>query len=710
MSAAEKPPEPENALGADGASEADALEDGPADERAFIIYAESSVINTGNMSGSQHLHNQGGASGGPGRRPAESREGPISAEELDAARAGFAEPDWFDKALTRLDSRLLFLAGEPGSGRRTAALHLLLRHSGSSALRAVESGDELAQWRPARDGTRGYLVAGASLHQPLRRWAVDRLRQRLRAVDARMVIVLAASPGVLRDFRQEHDLSPQMCIPPPPRTVFDARLRHAVPDAAERTRLLGALDTGLLDELLAPDLTPAQVAELVSEISAGNTDAAALRERLSFLAREEVPHLLAGLRDKPDSLAFLLATAVFQGLDQRIVREQAELLLERAEGQLDSVLHESDGSGTSGSSTPRPNPRFAFRQSLEDLLRDVSARVLPQEIHRSSDYSYTVEPVRFVRHGRREAVLRHLWREYGQTAALMTRWLKDVKSDPELAQAVGRFMGMAASWGGGRQALRHIRALADSPRATTRAIAAYALGMAAEDPVLVWEVRHRLSQWSTASDWKLRGTVAYACGTDYGISRPDQALRLLGRLTSPLDREAEGEASVRWAVKDALMALSAAGNQTRVLETLATWADDKRRAGLALPAFGDFLRYQTPWVVAQLLRTSEAHDATGTADVPERILTLTRQTLNDDELFETIARTVLVWCRIGGNGDERTRAAVELLLSALAGHTRHGEFRLFVRINEDEDTGLAGRSIARRALNFWRNGTRGGTA
>lgn len=205
----------------------------------------------------------------------------------------------------------------------------------------------------------------------------------------------------------------------------------------------------------------------------------------------------------------------------------------RADGRLDSVLPESgDDDGSHGPARrqdgPRPNPTFLFRRSLDDLLWRVRAQCAPKEIRTGSGYTYAVEPVRFTRHRQAETVLRHVWRQYGQLSGLLTDWMDNVSgNERELAEPVGRVMGMAAGWGGGRRALRHIRKLADSDRATSRTIAAYALGMAAEDPVLASEVKHRLTDWSASADWRLRSTVAYACGTDFGASRPDLAMRLL---------------------------------------------------------------------------------------------------------------------------------------------------------------------------------------
>ncbi|MEU1662441.1 hypothetical protein ABZ547_02335 [Streptomyces sparsogenes] len=185
-------------------------------------------------------------------------EGDDRVSREDDAGFGFAEPEWFPVALRKLDSRVLFLTGAPGSGRRTTALNLLHRHSGGSkALRAVDSDMDLATWRPTHAEARGYLVDGLVPQYPLRPGMVGNLRSLLKEAGARMVIVLPEDPELVRSLERELHVTPQVCRPAPPREVFEARLRAAVPDPARRDRLLAGLEPGLLDDLLVPELVPA---------------------------------------------------------------------------------------------------------------------------------------------------------------------------------------------------------------------------------------------------------------------------------------------------------------------------------------------------------------------------------------------------------------------------------------------------------------------
>ncbi|MET9292275.1 hypothetical protein [Streptomyces sp. NPDC003077] len=697
-----------------GATDADGFDDPDFDDwaegpgtggwqRHHVIYAPHGNINTGAVLGGQHVRNQGPA-GGPGDRRVEAHEGPIPAMEIVDARFGFAEPEWFPAALTALDSRVLFLTGAPGTGRRTAALNLLYRHSGDSLeLRALDSsGPDLASWRPGRGEARGYLVDGLLPPYPLNPGAVGNLRRLLHEADARMVIVLPDDPELVRRLGRDLHVEPVRCEPPSPHAVFDARFAATVPDPAERDRLLAGLEPGLLDDLLVPELVPAEVAELVAAIAASGDDGTGLsdiRDRLSFLAEGEVPDLLTKLHDDADGLAFLLAACVFEGLDHRIVREEADRLLELADGRLHSVLPQGgdpadqDGGGGGGRrEAPRPNPAFVFRRSLDDLLHTVRARRAPREIRTGAGYAYAVEAVWFTRHRQAEAVLRYVWREYGRLSDVLTTWMDEVANQKDLTQRVGRVMGMAAGWGGGRRALQHITALAGSERWTSRTIAAQALGVAAADPVLASEVKERLRVWSHAADERLRSTVAYTCGTEFGLSRPDLAMELLRRLAFGLDTERH--TTVERAVRSALRDLFSAGRRSLVFRHLVDWAGrEGGHARLALTVFPRLL-WDATWFQGEL---------TGGGDTAGQIVDLIRRTLDDEETFAATRDSLLAWCR-SATWDERQRAAVESLLTVLAHPLGPGVLGLFVAIDRDENPDLVGRYIARSALDTWRRG------
>ncbi|MEU1283445.1 hypothetical protein [Kitasatospora sp. NPDC005856] len=665
-----------------------------------FIFAPGGNINTGSVHGDQRVENGGvGAAPGGGER-VEAQDGPISSTEILAARTGFAEPDCFPEGLSALGTRLLFLAGEPGTGRRTTALNLLFTGSGNAmALRALDSDSDLSSWRPTHSEASGYLVHGLSPAVPLGPTAIAKLRARLDAADARMVVLLPHDPGVLRRLIREMDISPVRYLPPSARAVFDARLEAVLPDEGRRRDLLDRLGPDL-DELLAPQLVPAQVAELVDEVTRDGEDGpelADLGQRLSFRAETEVPDLLNKLREDPDALAFLLVTSVLEGLDHRIVREEADRLLKLADGRLDAVLRaEANGEGERGQAVrgepPRPNPRFVFRRSLDELLVTIRAECSPVGVRETAGYAYTVEPIRFKRHRQAETVLRHVWRQYGEVSGLLTEWMDKVPgAEPELAGPVGRVMGLAAGWSGGRRALRHIHELARSDRAQSRSTAAYALGIAAQDPMLAGEVKHRLNTWSHNGGWRLRSTVADACGRDYGAARPEFAIELIRRCYRG---EEEDERAVAMAARGSLESLFSGGNQSVAFRQLMKWAGEPGRdQDLALSAFPGLL-WNPVWFQQQLRPEGEFTDA---------VFSFIRRSLNDEVLFPATKYRLLAWC---GRAvwDEELRADVERLLTVLAEEMRPGELRLLVEIDRSDDPDLVGRDIAHRALESWRHG------
>ncbi|MET8545558.1 hypothetical protein ABZW03_33720 [Kitasatospora sp. NPDC004799] len=662
-----------------------------------FIFAPNGNINTGSVHGDQRVENGGpGAAPGGGER-VEAQDGPISATEILAARAGFAKPDCFPEALRRLGTRLLFLAGEPGTGRRSTALNLLSEGGGNTmALRALDSDSDLSSWRPTHREARGYLVHGLSPAVPLGPAAIAKLRARLESADACMVVLLPHDPGTLRRLVREMDIDAVQYTPPPPRAVFDARLDAALPDERLRRDLLERLGPDL-GALLAPELVPAQVAELVDEVTRVREDdpgLAGLGQRLSFLAETEVPDLLQELLEDPDALAFLLVTSVLEGLDHRIVRDEADRLLRLADGRLDAVLRANEAGEQQAvrGEPPRPNPRFVFRRSLDELLATIRAECDPVGMRETSGYAYTVEPIRFKRHRQAETVLRHVWRQYGEVSGLLTEWMDGVPgAEPELAGPVGRVMGLAAGWSGGRRALRHIHELARSDRAQSRSTAAYALGIAAQDPVLAGEVKHRLSRWSHNGSWQLRSTVADACGRDFGAARPEFAIGLIRRCYRGEEKD---ESKVAMAARRSLEGLFAGGHQSAVFRELMEWAEEPGRdEDLALTAFPGLL-WDPVWFQQQLRPGGEFTGA---------VISFVRRCLNVDALYPATRYQLIGWC---GRAvwDEGLRADVETLLTALAQDMRTGELSLLVEIDRSDDPDLVGRDIAHRALEAWRRG------
>ncbi|GGZ37190.1 hypothetical protein GCM10010387_34120 [Streptomyces inusitatus] len=664
------------------------------------VWAPYANVNAGTVHGDQRVQN-GPTEGAGTRRAARVHEGPVPESEVEAAAFGFAEPAWFGAARRKLDKKVLFLAGRPGSGRRTATLNLLRQYCGEGVpLQAMDSLTELDRWRPSKPTVGGYIVDGLFPARPLGPGVLGHVRSLLEKAGACMVIILPDDTALLRRLKQDLHIGPIMCEPPPPSLVFGSRLKAEVPDERERERLMSAVGDQVLGELLAPELVPTEVVELVTAIVAAGGDRTLLgdlTEQLSFRAEQEVPELVARLRDESDALAFLLAACVYEGLDHRIVKEEADRLLELSEGRLSAVLPVTDPQG--GRNEERPNPQFVFRRSLTDLLDAIGASRQMPRIPARGMYTHSVEPVSFIRHRQAEAVLRHVWREYSQVSDLLVSWLSKVSRDNELTLPAGRIMGKAASWGGGRRALRHIGTLADSERTTSQMIAANALGIAAEDPLLVGEVRYRLENWSMAASPYRRRTTAYACAADFGLARPEFALRLLHTLLRGLQPggRTEGEQLLlRLAVEEAILRLFQSGHEDLVFTRLLEWLKSEKIEPEQLLALFSGLLLSSNWFQLQLSRETSRSPLT---------IDIIRRALNTDDSFDKTCSALLRWSN-QGLWDETASRSVENLFHELARSMRHGELRLFVEIDQQGTAGWAGREIARSALSSWRVGER----
>ncbi|GHF23296.1 hypothetical protein [Streptomyces morookaense] len=624
----------------------------------------------------------------------ELREGPISAEQTALAMKGFAEPPWFAAAVERLDSRVVFLVGEEGTGRRTGALNLLQRYTRSFDLRAVEADADLTGWDAGSTQARGYLVDGLleTRVTGLDAIALDRLKAELRRADACMVIVVRTTPGILAHVGDRLHTEPVRVVPPPSRMVFDAWLAATLPGPGQAEAALAALPDGLLDEILKPHLAPAQVVEIVTEVvrtAQGETRAGSLRERLSFNAAERAPQLLGAVRGRPEDLALLLSTCVFEHFDQAIVEEEAERLLALAAGRLHASGWDPEPD------LPSAAGGFAFARTQRERLTAIEAYRAREHVRSTSTYSYVTEPVVFVRHLQGRALLEHVWREYREASGLLVEWLRQTPAADGRADRAGFILGQFAQWSSGHRALEPAEELARSAKPGDWRMAARALGAASTHPVLATAIKARLRGWSRSPVVARRCTVALACATEFGLARPETALRLLHAV---LTGAGEESSAVETAVRSALVALFAEeANRTRLITTLLQWSRSQstaeRRAASATVA--QLLRAAAPsgeageWWTRHLL--SDSTQSPG--------LELIRTALMEPAAFETARAALLDWQRRAGTDPQRARV-VEHLTDRLAPHLRGGVLRLFADLERAQPA--PGSRRAARALADWR--------
>ncbi|MEV5239630.1 hypothetical protein AB0K89_11035 [Streptomyces cinnamoneus] len=661
----------------------------------------------GTVHGGQHVDNHEGGASGPwaSGSAVERREGDIPADSILLAGQGFAEPVWYPSALARLDSRLLFLTGSAGSGRRTAALNLLHRHTGGFALRAVDSDVDLATWTATTDTARGYLVDGLLETRVLAldALALDSLRARLRDADARMVLITTDAPHVVAHLRGLLDRPPVHAVPPPPRDVLTAQLTSVLLSSERTDAALAGLPPGLLDDILTPGLGPAQVVEIAGEVVravTGEAPAAGIRERLSIHADDHAPQMLRRLHDSPDDLALLLATCVFEQFDQTVVEDEARRLKELADGRLDS---DSAPDGQEAEADRRPNPAFVLRRSLKDRLEAIEACRTQPEVRQASAYGCTVVPVAFTRHLQGRAVLKHVWEEHHDARGLLVEWLRQTPESHGRGARAGFVLGQLARWSSGHQALRPVEQFVDSDRPADWRMAARALGAASADPVLVGAIKSRLRGWSGTAGESRRCTVALTCATEFGLARPETALKLLH---ATVTTRADDSAAVESATRRALVTLFAETTvRPRVLSALDRWAGEAgaaRRTACAAVAqmvkAAATIREPGKWWSDHLL-TDRTPDGNPSASPVG--LTLIRRALMEQTSYASMRDALLVW-QDRAVGDPHGALAFEHLVHRLAPHLHGGVFRLFTDL--ECAVSAPGAERAARALAEWRQG------
>ncbi|MEU5052766.1 hypothetical protein [Streptomyces sp. NPDC021096] len=662
-----------------------------------VIWNYGLVSIAGTVDGGQHMGGSAAARG----ETVESREGDIAAEQTLAAMSGFAEPSWFTEALQKTHSRVAFLVGAPGSGRRTAALNLLHRHTGSFALRAVDSDVDLAAWTATSATARGYLVDGLleSRVLALDMLGLDSLRTRLHDADACMVVVVKETPRVVAHLRDLLHRAPVLVSPPSPRAVLDAKLATVFPDARRRCSLLATLPPGFLDDTLQRALTPAQVVEIAGEVvrvAHGEVEPDAIGEHLSLHATGRAPQLLERVQGNAEDLALLLATCIFEHFDHTVVEEEARRLLAVADGRLDATASRPEEGDV-----PAGNPGFVFHRSRHERMTAIEAYVAGREVHTTSTHSYFSEPVAFTRHLQGRAVLDHVWREHRDAGELLVEWLRQTPDAQRRADRAGFILGQFAQWSSGQRALAPIEELAASDRPGDWRMAARAFGAASADPVLATAVKNRLRGWARAATVSYRCIAALTCATEFGLARPEAALSLLH--TTVVSRD-DGSTAVESAVRRALLSLFAEGTvRPRVIDTLVQWTSE-----------GGAARRTACAAVAQLLRgaasAGEAGEwwsghllarpgASGSSPTEPPGLVLIRHALMEQTTYDATRAALLEWQRRSA-GDPRRAQALEHLVDRLASHLHGGVFRLFTDL---ERTATApGAERAARALAEWR--------
>ncbi|MFE7618682.1 hypothetical protein [Streptomyces sp. NPDC057496] len=648
-----------------------------------LVLALGGLVNAGVVQGDQR--SVSGSSTAPHEPTAPTRQGPVRAKDLQVARRRFVPPAAFEAGLAALESGIVFLVGEPGTGRLTLSLNLLAHGHDEPTLVQVDGAVDLTRWRPRPQGVHGYLVMEPGDPFALRPWDLSGLEAALTSAGARLVIVLPDLPGLARFL--ERDFGPQVVHhqPPDPAEVFAAHLADVLPAPQCLAQVLEPLGPDFLPSVLPPGLPPgyaARVAETMGRLGAGGEVRRA--EVLARLASFEAQEILGRAEHDPVLLSHLFSVCVYGGLDRDIVVERAADLSAPAgpgakPGTMARGLRGQTGDQGFGLVRQRP---------LENVLRGVGARCAP-----GADDPGGPETVAFFWPTVGDAVWDVVCREHLDLLPLLYHWLSRTGSTMPEIERSGRAMAEMAVRTGGRtlELVRELALSADRPGVRA---AARCLGEAVLAPVIAPKVHGLLREWGDAPETVLRDVVAYACRSDVGGVGAGHALVLLHGVANKADSESE-DASVPPAVVETLIQRFAAGDpgtRETITRRLAAWTRGEdgaaRVASLTFPVLVDF---DHAWFSARMLdgRTAASN-----------IVELVRHSLDEAASYPSMRDALLAWCR-GADEVPQPDPALEKLFARLVDSRQHGFLRLLLLIERGSDT-MPGKDLAKRCLAEWR--------
>ncbi|MER7404837.1 hypothetical protein ABT373_20675 [Streptomyces sp. NPDC000070] len=642
--------------------------------REMVVVAPHGTVNTGVVAGGQRQTTVGGPAEGGGSA-APMRQGPVRAGRLKSARRCFVPPPGFEEALTALDSGIVVLVGEPGSGRETHALNLLAHGSEEPVLVQVDGAVNISRWGPRGHGVHGYLVMEPPDPLALRAWDMSRLEGRLAEVGARLVLVLADAPGLVAALEDNLGMPVVRHLPPDPRQVFSAHLSEGCSDAGACAAWLRSLEPGHHGELLPDGLPPRRAAQAARTVlRLGVTRGVSGSEVARHLARTEGPEILARAQADPALLAHLLSLCVYGGMSPGVVQERAEDLLRLL---APSEKREPDTHSPGGLAAGDP-----VRPSPSETLRALGAHRVRRPGAESAD------TVSFFWPAVTETVWEALCRDRPDLLPLLHLWLAHPGHEAEQVERAGRGAAAMAAATAGRS-LEHLPDLASASSPAAPFVAAWCLGTAVGDPVAGQQAGELLDRWSVAAEEPLRSVAAHACHPDCGRVPEAQALPLLRHLVETQRHDAD--MSLIGVVMAALVRHFEIGDSAAradVLRRMLEWARSDGLLGLvAALVCPNIAGTDLTWWCEQVL--SGAEPASCAAE-------LVGHALDEPAAFPAMRDALIGWASEADGAQDRARA-LSRLLDALVAARQPGFLRWLLAMGRGPE-GLPGKDLAARAL------------
>ena len=488
----------------------------------------------------------------PSRPPAAQRVGdltlnPLPQAAMDQVNATYVPMVDHERALRRLrEHRLIFLYGEPGSGKRTAAIRLLIEYFDADIVHnaicelnpALKLSELNVEDIPDRTGL--FLESSdGSAWQDLNQFQLNALLTRFQNPNKTNALIIISHQRPAHLPPENHELIQPWRLqwPAPVReTQTQVLLRHFKFISYTRTDIDPALASDFerllqddqLQTLLQNTLRPAQLADLTHLLLQTLLGQITLEEALSqFHERDEaaVASWFAQGHD-PDLETLLIATAVFNGLPYSFIREASQELLHILRPE--SPEQHEQQQDRPGQRAPAPTPApslFATRLPVDERLKRIHAH---QEIvtRRAHFGEIQEKVVQLDNPNWQPAVLRFLWQIDGMQAPLLA-WLTPYGTHAHHAirTRAAAAIGALALEDFGYIEANVLRDWAASLQPNARRSAAQALGMT------IWDDRHSgpsaglLHYWATQKDnWRWQWTAASAYAGLAGLRYPQQTL------------------------------------------------------------------------------------------------------------------------------------------------------------------------------------------
>lgn len=479
--------------------------------------------------------------------------------------AAYVRPDGYDDALNVLrDTHLLVLAASAGIGRDAAIFSLLTEVLGEHTELFGVAGFDHAWPVPEAEDQAYLVVVGDVVAAALDDAWLTRTSERLRVSGSYLVLCMNQLSGPLAGATRRAEFIVDTLRAPDPVRVVRARIvQSGTVDEVTIDDLLSEFDVrGVLAERPRPRFA-VQVATTIVEATAAGQDVRAALARLSdpFGQADEwfTDH------DKPESIAFAVATAVLEESSYLTLSDAAVALFEALAPEQECP----------------PPLRFRRRMAAEQPWIELTPG--------------SPAVVRFRSPLMQSVVLDYAWYELdGMRPALQT-WLRTMIAHPdvEVRARAATAAGMLAVQDFQHALHRFIRPWASSQSFIVRHSAAVALSVIGAAPNHTERVWTLLRQWTSevhrAAGKRLASTAGSTAGGPLGVADPARALRVLNDLVEADD----------WTLLEpvvlSVFQLVDGGRAAEVLDALLDWTENESDAELVvkgLTAFSFTVREQ----------------------------------------------------------------------------------------------------------------------